>query len=908
MNTTIRPSGLAHKAFALLALSALVIGLVPMQAFADHDPFGGAAQTNVTVCHANNGNNGGFTANTVAVSSSGAPQGGHDANNGVHATDIIPPYHYLDGNQVLQSYPGKNWNTAGQVIWRNNCAAPTPVDVCPNITGAQATVPTGYEIVNGQCVLIVIDQCPNIDGAQATIPQGMIKNDAGQCVIPVVDQCPLVDGVQTDTTLCPPVVDMCPLVDGVQVNTILCPPVVDQCPLVDGVQADTTLCPVDVCPNDAGVQTNVNQCTVPPTLCTDTAANNNGQTLPCTYTDVCPNDAGVQTNVNQCTPAPTPVCAVGSNLLSNASFETPALTGNGTWGILTSVLDWAISGSNGLELWRNFNGTGAGLASDGAQNAELDGNAPTTITQTVVTVPGATYQLKYDFSARAGRNLADNAVEAYADTMLVSSTSADGTANSGNVWTTKSATFVAADASTDIKFVDKGAATSYGSLLDNTVLCYVSAPVPGCMDSTANNYNASATIDNGSCTYGPTTCEVTIVSDTTNYVVEKAANAQALTYIHPAWATAAIAGATWIWGDNPVTAPVVPETQTFRKQFGFVGTVTSAKLYVAADNSYSSLINNSTSGSSTAENNFQLATQDEYTVTSLIAQGNNELKIAVNNFSGSSNPQDNPAGLLYKLVISGTPTTDSDCSVPYVPPAPTCFDGILNQNETTVDVGGVCSNGDGDGGDNDPDTYRLEGYVWHDDNENLNWDENFVPEQETFVKTEAPLAGWTVNITNGTRTLSTTTDATGFYYFEVPAGTWTITEVVQDGWDRTTQESYVVTVPQVLTQNFIESVISFIIPTAYAAVLATYDGYDFGNNEEPSNNGGGNGNGNGGNRGGTLIRDREGDVLGISDSPAPLVLGEQVSAVPTGAPNTGKGGSAIVVLGQFLALPRRREV
>jgi len=42
-------------------------------------------------------------------------------------------------------------------------------------------------------------------------------------------------------------------------------------------------------------------------------------------------------------------------------------------------------------------------------------------------------------------------------------------------------------------------------------------PVPGCMDSTANNYNADATVDDGSCTFDTTEPEPEpVVDDTTN--------------------------------------------------------------------------------------------------------------------------------------------------------------------------------------------------------------------------------------------------------------------------------------------------------------------------------------------------------------------------------------------------------
>ncbi len=63
---------------------------------------------------------------------------------------------------------------------------PPPLDLCPNIAGAQATIPAGMiKDAAGNCVTpIEPDVCPNIAGNQATIPAGMIKDAAGNCVTP----------------------------------------------------------------------------------------------------------------------------------------------------------------------------------------------------------------------------------------------------------------------------------------------------------------------------------------------------------------------------------------------------------------------------------------------------------------------------------------------------------------------------------------------------------------------------------------------------------------------------------------------------------------------------------------------------------------------------------------------------
>ena len=168
---------------------------------------------------------------------------------------------------------------------------------------------------------------------------------------------------------------------------------------------------------------------------------------------------------------------------------------------------------------------------------------------------------------------------------------------------------------------------------------------------------------------GDNACTVTIYSDTTNTVTEKGdANAQALSFIHNAW-TAVIDGATWIWGDDPVVDTTVDETQTFVRTFEWSGSIASAVLKIATDNYYTVRLNGVEVGSEQSnENNFQIATQDEFSgtlVTNEIIEGVNTLEIEATNkgVSGSS-PTSNPAGLLYSLTIVSTEEGDECMTAP----------------------------------------------------------------------------------------------------------------------------------------------------------------------------------------------------------------------------------------------------
>ena len=160
------------------------------------------------------------------------------------------------------------------------------------------------------------------------------------------------------------------------------------------------------------------------------------------------------------------------------------------------------------------------------------------------------------------------------------------------------------------------------------------------------------------------TCNVTIVSDTTNIVTAKngvpiaTTPAVAVTQIPGAW-TASIPGATWIWA----TDPVLPEdattdvTYTFEKSFDWNGPIPSATITfsVAADNHYEVYVNNHLVAADVNDNNFAVAdTLSPALITPWLISGANTIKFVVKNKGvPGSTPENNPAGLLYKLTIDG---------------------------------------------------------------------------------------------------------------------------------------------------------------------------------------------------------------------------------------------------------------
>ena len=142
-----------------------------------------------------------------------------------------------------------------------------------------------------------------------------------------------------------------------------------------------------------------------------------------------------------------------------------------------------------------------------------------------------------------------------------------------------------------------------------------------------------------------------ILSDTANNTVALG-GAPAVTVIpHVAW-TAVIPGSTtWIWETGPTA---VDEVVAFEQSFTVSGTVLSATLDIAADNSYKVFIDGVQVAADPAENNFQLATQDTHNLTVNVTPGTHTLRIEVKN-SGTFNASANPAGLLYKFVVETCP-------------------------------------------------------------------------------------------------------------------------------------------------------------------------------------------------------------------------------------------------------------
>jgi predicted ribosomally synthesized peptide with SipW-like signal peptide len=180
------------------------------------------------------------------------------------------------------------------------------------------------------------------------------------------------------------------------------------------------------------------------------------------------------------------------------------------------------------------------------------------------------------------------------------------------------------------------------------------------------------------------TCNVTIQSDTSNQVVAKTPNAgdpavlphAALvvtpTNITNTYWTADVSNpsAEWIWATDPVMTEDVLNTvtYTFQKTFEWYGPFDGAlvSFSVASDNSYRVLLNGDQIAADGSENNHSASDPIMVDLTPYIKNGVNNLQFEVTNWAQNGPNVNNPAGLLYSLVIDGDCESDyfvNNCSL-----------------------------------------------------------------------------------------------------------------------------------------------------------------------------------------------------------------------------------------------------
>lgn len=161
--------------------------------------------------------------------------------------------------------------------------------------------------------------------------------------------------------------------------------------------------------------------------------------------------------------------AAGVNLVSNGSFENPDIQ-SGSWTILYDgdLTNWE-AGEDGVEVRDNA----AGTAFDGDQFVELDTTHNSSITQTLATTAGSSYELSFAYSGRISQSADTNAISIFWNGVMVDTVTAIGGAQ--HDWVVY--TFLVDAVGNDIlTFAANGLDDSFGGSLDAVSVSAV--PVP----------------------------------------------------------------------------------------------------------------------------------------------------------------------------------------------------------------------------------------------------------------------------------------------------------------------------------------------------------------------------------------------------------------------------------------------
>ena len=151
------------------------------------------------------------------------------------------------------------------------------------------------------------------------------------------------------------------------------------------------------------------------------------------------------------------------NLITNGSFEVPALLGGALWVPAKVLSPWQTT-EDSFEVWSDHEGGGS---ADGWQSIEiLAQSASTTVWQTVPTIPGEDYTLTFSHTPRPG---VTSSLTVAANSQVLGTYAENGSALSAFKWVKSRLNFTAFSNRTTIAFTDTATGAS-GTHLDNVVL------------------------------------------------------------------------------------------------------------------------------------------------------------------------------------------------------------------------------------------------------------------------------------------------------------------------------------------------------------------------------------------------------------------------------------------------------
>jgi len=121
--------------------------------------------------------------------------------------------------------------------------------------------------------------------------------------------------------------------------------------------------------------------------------------------------------------------AQAGNLVVDGSFEDQAQAA-GSWNVYNAINGWTTVSGSGIELRNDV----AGTAYDGVNFVELDSYSNSAMAQTLTTVAGASYDLSFAYSARAGVSAGSNPIQVLWNGVGITTVTANGSNLSGNDW------------------------------------------------------------------------------------------------------------------------------------------------------------------------------------------------------------------------------------------------------------------------------------------------------------------------------------------------------------------------------------------------------------------------------------------------------------------------------------------
>jgi len=176
-----------------------------------------------------------------------------------------------------------------------------------------------------------------------------------------------------------------------------------------------------------------------------------------------------------------------ANLISNGSFETPQVPVGGFTNFTngsTGITGWIVVGPEASIVSTSYVSFGLKFpAEDGNQWLDLTGDVSNTVEgveQTIVTTPGATYDLSYFVGNQVnpgGPYGTTSAVDVLVNgTKIQEAVNSMGAGGTSQVWEQFSTSFVATSSSTSIEFLNEDPRTDNTNGLDNIVLVQGASP------------------------------------------------------------------------------------------------------------------------------------------------------------------------------------------------------------------------------------------------------------------------------------------------------------------------------------------------------------------------------------------------------------------------------------------------